>query len=308
MKVIESLEFLESAIDGETVVSIGNFDGVHLGHRALIELNKNVAAERNLSSVIVTFEPHPMTYFNSANRLRRLTPPKDKLELLAEENPDFVVLIHFNRIVAEMEAEEFLEEIVHKRIKGKSLVVGEDFALGKGRKGNINILKEICTGMGIDVRVYPPVEMGGEKISSSRIRFCVERGDVSSAAAMLGRRYFMCGTVVRGRKIGSRWGVPTLNIDEQDRLWPADGVYACIANIDKRKFRAVVNIGYRPTFGGEDRVVEVHLLDFRGGDLYGKEVKVEFVDRIRPEIKFDNPRQLFVQIKRDIEKAKEILA
>jgi riboflavin kinase/FMN adenylyltransferase len=293
------------------VYAIGNFDGVHLGHQAVIARSLALAGERGAPSAIVTFEPHPADYFADRPVAFRLTPAKIKARLCQSLGLSGVVFLSFNAALASLTAEEFVAEFLVRRLDAGAVVVGWDFHFGKARSGTPAFLAEAGARHGFAVEIVAKVEDGaGEQacvVSSTAIRRALERGDVETAARGLGRRYSVSGRVIPGQRLGRTLGVPTANIalDPTTRL--AHGVYAVRAHIDGKTSAGAASFGVRPTVDNGPPLLEVHLLDFHG-DLYGREMEVEFVQRIREERKFDSLALLTEEMERDKERARAILA
>ena len=289
------------------VYAIGNFDGLHLGHRAVIERAVAIAKERAAPSAILTFEPHPADFFAGRPVVFRLTPPQDKAAIAARLGLTGLVLIRFDASLASMSAEEFVTRILVERLRVGAVVVGWDFHFGKGRSGSATTLAESGLKYGFAVEILAKVEDGAGIVSSSAIRKALERGDLAAAARGLGRHYSVSGRVIPGQRLGRNLGVPTANIALEPTNRLAHGIYAVIARLDGRAFPAVASFGTRPTVDNGPPLLEVHLLDF-DGDLYGREMEVEFIERIRDELKFDSLPALVAEMERDKERARAVLA
>jgi riboflavin kinase / FMN adenylyltransferase len=293
------------------VYAIGNFDGLHLGHQAVIERAVAMAREQAAPSAILTFEPHPADFFAARPVAFRLTPARDKAAICARLGLDGVVVIRFDASLAAMTADEFVARVLVGRLGVAAVVVGWDFHFGKGRSGSPATLAEAGLRHGFAVDIVAKVEDGaGEAariVSSSAIRKALEQGDVAFAAHGLGRNYSVIGRVISGQRLGRALGVPTANIalERTNRL--AHGIYAVVARVEGRAFPAVASFGTRPTVDDGPPLLEVHLLDF-DGDLYGREMEVEFIERIRDERKFDSIQALAAEMERDKERARAILA
>jgi riboflavin kinase/FMN adenylyltransferase len=290
-------------------VTIGSYDGVHLGHQAIVA--KVVAGARSTGApaVVVTFFPHPAVVLGKRREPFYLTSPQEKAELLGELGVDMVLTHPFNREVAGLSAEAFIRRLMD-HLQMRHLCIGHDFALGRNREGDADRLRELGERFGYNLTVIPGVELDGQIVSSSRIRSYLLSGNVSSAARLLGRDYFLSGKVIPGDGRGRTIGIPTANLDIwEDRMVPKIGVYACYALVDRERHNAVVNIGVRPTFEQPDphTHIEAHVLDF-DEDLYGKQVRLEFVARLRDERRFSGIDTLIEQIHRDISAARHILS
>jgi riboflavin kinase / FMN adenylyltransferase len=293
------------------VYAIGNFDGLHLGHRAVIERAVAMARERAAPSAILTFEPHPADFFAARPVVFRLTPARDKAAICAGLGLDGIVFMRFDASLAAMSADEFVARVLVARLRVAAVVVGWDFHFGKGRSGSPATLAEAGLRHGFAVEIVAKVEDGGGEaarvVSSSAIRKALEQGDVAAATRGLGRNYSVSGRVISGRRLGHTLGVPTANIALEPTSRLAHGVYAVVARLDGRAFPAVASFGTRPTVDDGPPLLEVHLLDFEG-DLYGREMEVEFIERIRDERKFDSIPSLAAEMARDKERARAIHA
>ena len=296
---------------GGTAVTIGAYDGVHLGHRHLIGELKRMAQERSLSTAVVTFDRHPATVVRPDSAPSLLTDLDQKLELLAATGVDLTVVVPFDMERANETAEDFVLEVLVGALGARLVVVGEDFHFGHGRKGNVALLAEMGARHGFDVvGVGLQDDSGGQVVSSTRIRELVARGAVREAAEVLGRPHQVRGVVGRGAgRGGSLLGFPTANVDvPADVAVPAEGIYACwYERPDGSVHRAAVSFGRRPTFDDVVApVLEAYLLDF-DGDLYGEAAKVSFVDRLRDEQRFSSSDELVAQMHKDIEAARKVL-
>ncbi|HJT21356.1 MAG TPA: bifunctional riboflavin kinase/FAD synthetase [Nitrospira sp.] len=286
------------------VATIGNFDGHHLGHRALLETVVESARRAHGTALVVTFDPHPVKILAPHIDLRFLTSPEEKLARLEAAGIDEVVFLEFTPGLAGMAPEQFAETVLHRQLGIAEVFVGEHFAFGKGRTGRIGDLERFGKSYGFAVRPVSPVVLDGEVVSSTRIRHLIQAGEMDRAAALLGRTYAITGEVVRGEQRGHGLGWPTANLrPPPHRVIPLDGVYAARAGLDRATYDAVAYIGTRPTFGTGERLIEVNLLD-QTGNLYGRTMTVEFVERLRGDYAFDSPQHLSAQIARDVEQAK----
>jgi riboflavin kinase / FMN adenylyltransferase len=288
------------------VYAIGNFDGLHLGHQSVIGRAVAIAKERRAPSALLTFEPHPADFFNRRPVVFRLTPAKDKAAICERLGLNGLVVIGFDASLAAMSAEEFITTILVARLRAAAVVVGWDFHFGRGRSGSPTTLAEAGLRHGFHVEIVPKVENGVGVVSSSAIRKALEGGDLATAARGLGRNYSVSGQVISGQRLGRTLGVPTANIALEPTNKLAHGVYAVTARIEGRAHPAVASFGTRPTVDDGPPLLEVHLLDF-DGDLYGREMDVEFVERIRDEVKFDSLDALVAEMERDKERARAIL-
>lgn len=289
-------------------LTIGTFDGVHLGHQTIVRRLVQQAHAAGAPAAVLTFHPHPAVILRGAPEAYYLTHPDERVKLFQQLGIDVVITHPFDRQVAGLSALEFLERL--KRHLGlRRLLVGPDFALGRGREGDIPRLRELGFQLGYELEVIERVDINGENISSSRIRQLLLQGEVKKARGMLGRHYHVSGLVVHGDGRGRKIDIPTANLEIwPGRLLPAIGVYACWVGYRGQVLPAVTNIGVRPTFGDQDPGLrlETHILDFRA-DLYGQELSVYFVDYLRPEHRFPNVVALLEQIRADIQQARQIL-
>lgn len=291
-----------------TVITIGNFDGVHLGHRAILTRVITRARELDAQAVAVTFEPHPLKFLRPEMHLPLLTTPEQKINLLAAAGLAAVVVLPFNREFAALPAREFVQRYFLERLRVREVVVGHDYCFGRGREGNIDLLKEMGQKHGFTVQVVWAVEADGAVVSSSLIRAMLRLGKVAEAARLLGRPYGVVGRVVQGKGRGAKLlGVPTANIRPENELLPATGIYAVRVQRGDETLLGAANIGTCPTFGNGEFSLEVHLLDF-SGDLYDENLGVEFVARLREERRFPSIEALAAQIHADIKAARQVLA
>jgi riboflavin kinase/FMN adenylyltransferase len=286
---------------GETVVTVGTFDGIHRGHRAVLATLVRRAADEGLSPLVVSFEPHPLEVLNPAAAPRLLAPAQERLELLAPTGVSHMAILPFTPALARYSAEDFVDRVLRPRFRMRELLIGYDHGFGRGRSGDVDTLRRLGASRGFHVAVVPPVvTSGGEPISSSAVRRAIEAGDLDRAAELLGRRYAASGTVVSGARRGRLLGYPTLNVEPASprKLLPPFGVYA--VNVDTRRgaFGGMMNLGARPTFDDSSVSLEVHLFD-ADEDFYGAHVRVEFVRRLRDTIRFPSVDALVAQLSRD---------
>jgi riboflavin kinase/FMN adenylyltransferase len=297
------------AVPGQgTVVTVGTFDGVHRGHWAVLEELVRVARAKSLSSTLVTFDPHPLRIVRPEHAPRLLTTPSEKIEILAQSEVDYVALVQFTKELSAYSPRRFVDEILLERLGMRHLVIGYDHGFGRGRSGDVDTLREIGLEVGFAVDVVAPVNAAEAPISSSRIRAALEAGEVSFAESALGRPYSLEGTVVRGEGAGRKLGFPTANLQlrHADKLVPHEGIYAVRAALRDRYLDGVLHLGPRPTFPGLPPSIELHLFDFEG-DLYGRRIRVDFLDRIRDIAKFASVRDLVVAMEADCEAARSML-
>ncbi|MES9956352.1 MAG: bifunctional riboflavin kinase/FAD synthetase [Sedimenticola sp.] len=305
MQVVRGLHNLR-AEHRVCVATIGNFDGVHLGHQAVFRHLREKADGFGLPATVVTFEPQPMEFFAPDAAPARLTRMREKLQAIKDAGIDRVVLLEFGHKLAAMEAHEFVRELLVDGLAVRYLFVGDDFRFGKGRAGDIAMLQEAGQGHGFEVENMNTFAVGEERVSSTRIREALADGDLESATHYLGRPYRICGRVAHGHARGRTIGFPTANIDLHRKVSPVHGVYAVtVLGLDGEPLPGVANIGNRPTVKGDDRyLLEVHLFDFER-QIYGEHVQVEFCLKIRDERKFDSFDELRQQIERDARAARE---
>ncbi|NDJ34828.1 MAG: bifunctional riboflavin kinase/FAD synthetase [Chloroflexi bacterium] len=306
MRHIHSLE--EANLTGPSVVTIGSFDGVHRGHQYLIRQLIDNARQTGRTPVVLTFYPHPRMVLRGFEPGYYLTAPDERAAYLAELGVELIITHPFDDAVRQMRAADFVSRLAtHLNMTG--LWVGENFSLGYQREGNVAFLKDRAADFGYELRVVHLVDANGERVSSTRIREALAAGDVTEAQRLLGRPYRLPGTVVEGAKRGRTIGFPTANLDiSEERAVPARGVYAAQAHTPDGTYPAMVNIGLRPTFG--DTVVtsvEAFLMDY-SGDLYGETLTLDFVARIRNEMKFSGVEALIAQIQQDVARGREILS
>lgn len=290
-------------------VTVGSFDGVHLGHQAVLREIARRAAEAGRASVLVTFEPHPLRVVNPQAAPPLLTTWPERRELLAQLPLDYVVLLHFDRRLAALTPEAFVREVLIGRCGVRELVIGHDHGFGRGRSGDVDTLRRLGAAYGFDVDVVGPVDVGDQHVSSSRVRRAVAGGDLETAARLLGRPYQVIGRVGRGEQRGRQIGVPTINLTEVplDKLLPPDGVYAVRVQWRGGCAEGMMNQGPKPTFQDGRRSLEAHLFEF-DGDLYGEWVRVEWVARLRDIARFASVEQLQDQLRRDRTVARAALA
>lgn len=292
-----------------TWLTIGSFDGVHLGHQQLIHELNNKAHRVKAKSVVLTFDPHPAVVLSGRKDAFYLTTSNEKILLLDELNTDVVITHPFTLEISKSSAREFVLYLM-EHLDFRQLWTGSDFALGKGREGNVTYLSLLGNKLNYQVHVLKPILSEGQTISSSRIRNLLKDGEIEEANKLLGRPYLISGEVIHGDGRGKSIGIPTANIETgNEKLIPAAGVYACRAKISDKFWHAAVNIGTRPTFvSSNPRVnIEAHILDY-SGDLYTQQLQLQFFKRIRGEQRFDHVEELISQIHRDINSTREIFA
>lgn len=290
-------------------VTIGTFDGVHLGHQTILNSLRAGALEAHTPAVVLTFTPHPAIFFSKRENVTTLTTPVERAQLIGELGIDYIITVPFDTRMAQTPALDFIL-LLKKRLGLSWLGIGEDFTLGKGRQGDINYLRDLGEQYHYQLQVFPPVKYESQVISSSRIRAALSDGYVRLAMNLLGRPYSLSGEVIRGDGRGRTIGIPTANLlVDAEKLIPASGVYACRAKVGENRYSAAVNIGIRPTFDGAHsaRWIEAHLLNF-SDDLYGKNISLEFFEFLRGEQRFMGASELIEQIQKDIQRIKNIVS
>lgn len=287
--------------DGPTSVTIGVLDGVHRGHRALID-----RLDGTLIPTVLTFDPHPIEVLSPGTPPRLITTIGERMALLGAAGVECVGVLDLGQI-RDQAPQEFVESVLVRKLRAAHLVVGGDFRFGRDRAGDVGLLQRLGPGVGFVVETIDLVVDAGAAVSSSRVRTLIEEGRVTEAAALLGRWYSLTGTVVDGDKRGRLIGYPTANIRPPLRkVVPATGVYACFASFDETRLDAAVNVGVRPTFGGGELLIEAHILDF-DDDVYGREMRLEFVEYLRPELHFDGVDELVERMGEDVARARAVL-
>ncbi len=305
MKVYRGVSGLKDKFNSPAV-TLGNFDGVHLGHRKIFERLIENAAQMNGESLVLTFEPHPVKVLRPEMSPKIITPISEKLKLIEECKIDGVILADFTKEFAAQHPEQFVYSLLHETLAAKLVMVGHDFTFGKRKEGTTKSLEALGKTYGFDVEIVKPLRMDGEIVSSTRIRKLLLEGALSEANRLLGRCHSVSGKVVKGHGRGRTLGFPTANIEVEGELIPGNGVYAAVIQIGSEKKAGIANIGVKPTFKDEERSVEAHIFDF-GKSLYGETVSLHLVEKIRDERPFDSPGELAGQIERDIVDAKKRL-
>jgi len=310
MKLIKNLDEITEPFKN-AVITIGNFDGVHIGHQALFHEVIERADSIGGTSIAMTFDPHPLRVLTDNGHPPLITLYEQKAELIEKSGIDVLIRIEFTHQFASLTAKEFIEDILIDRIGMKAMIVGKDYTFGKNREGNIELLQDYAKTHGYKVITANWIQSASNidgRVSSTKIRELIGAGKVAEAQQSLGRFYQIRGVVAAGRDRGGRLlGFPTANINLQDELCPKSGVYAVTVEFSNKQYKGVANIGYSPTFDDHVFTVEVHILDF-DQDIYSSNIRVNFVERIRDEIKFSGVEELSEQIRKDIIKAREILA
>ena len=304
MQVFHKLEGVPADF-GPTLVSVGNFDGVHRAHAHVLREIVARARQSGAKAVAVTFEPHPARILRPESGLKLLTPTPEKLRLLENTGIDAVLLLPFGRDLSLMTPRQFAERILKKKLHAREVYEGYNFRFGHKAAGDMNLLSELGREMGFEVKVYPEMTLRGEHVSSSQIRKLLCDGRVSRARHLLARPFCILSTPGRGRGYGSKYTVPTINLARYEELVPKDGVYITCTRVGAEQFDSVTNVGNRPTFGVESFAIETHLLNFHPLELTPEtEVEICFLDRLRDEIKFPSVEALREQIANDVKKAR----
>ncbi|MEW6352078.1 MAG: bifunctional riboflavin kinase/FAD synthetase [Thermodesulfobacteriota bacterium] len=288
-------------------VALGNFDGVHLGHQAILRKTVRTAHEKGRDAVVYTFDPHPRVVLNAAPEVPAITTAREKAEILEHLGIDVLILAEFSLEFAAQTPQEFVQNILKEELGAEHILIGENYRFGSKRSGNAETLKEMGHDMGFKVHVIPPVIVRDKRVSSSRIREHLLKGEIREANELLGREFTVEGRVIHGHHRGKKLGFPTANIKPDQKLHPPQGVYAVYCRIGVEMLPGVMNIGHNPTFGNRKVSYEAHVLDF-AKDLYGQTLKIYLVERLRSEMKFDGVDQLKEQIRRDAERCRGILA
>ena len=304
--IVSDREPIPPALLG-AVVAIGNFDGLHRGHRHLIEVARKEADRAGGPAAVLTFEPHPRDYLNPTEPVFRLTPEPVKIAVLAKLGLDGVIVRPFDAALAALSAEEFVSHLLVRDLGAAGVAVGQDFHFGRARQGTPARLQELCRGQGIACALVPTVSRAGQQVSSSAIREALQSGDVATANDLLGHRFFIRAVVEHGDKRGRTLGFPTANLRLSAEFRLRHGIYAVRAAVGDRIFDGVANFGRRPTFDNGPPLLEVFLFDF-SGDLYGQTLDVEFVGFIRKEERFDDVDALVAKMNEDARRARALLA
>jgi riboflavin kinase/FMN adenylyltransferase len=300
-------ELANTTPQGETLLTIGVFDGVHAGHRYLLKQLNQQATKRNLLSGVVTFNPHPQSVLHPDDQLPWLSDLDDRVTTFQQLGVSVVAVLTFTRKVAQLSARDFVS-LLKKYLKMRGIIVGPDFVLGRGGEGNISVLRTLGNELEFTVQVIPPYTISGEVVSSTLIRQALVRGDMRRVEKLMGRRFYLRGKVITSDKRGRLLGFPTANLYiKREQALPDNGIYATFTQVDGKQFPSATNIGIRPTFGQGKEMVETHLLNYQG-DLYGKEIRVEFVQKLRDEQRFPSAEELKIQMGKDIQEVGAILA
>ncbi|RJP55759.1 MAG: bifunctional riboflavin kinase/FAD synthetase [Deltaproteobacteria bacterium] len=288
------------------VITIGNFDGIHLGHQKILKDVKRRSSELKGDSIVYTFEPHPLNILFPHKKVPLITSFSEKIKLIEESGIDIVICEDFTPEYANLSPRQFVKDILLDKIGVKAVFVGHDYAFGKGRKGNIDTLKQLGKELVFEVHVVDAVKVDAILVSSTKIRDTIQKGDVKKVAGFLGRSYSISGKVEKGKSRGKGLGFPTANLRSVEEICPKPGIYAVHVSYRDQPYQGVVNIGFNPTFKDKTLSIEVYILEFNK-DIYDEYIKISFVERLRDEKAFDSPEALVEQIKKDVEMAREIL-
>jgi riboflavin kinase/FMN adenylyltransferase len=302
MRIFESLDFSERFVN--PVLTIGNYDGLHLGHRRIIEKIQEKAFDLNGTSMLMTFHPHPLTILRPDKFIGLITPLHVKKRLIEEAGIDVLIIIPFTDDFRHVTPEAFVDDLLVKKLGIKGLIVGYDFKFGKEGKGNVEYLASLSTEYGFFFEIQGAITFHGDKVGSNRIRKMIQEGDVGKAALHLDRPYMIEGTVVKGEGRGRTIGFPTINLKTEFPLIPKRGVYITDVDVGGKRYSAVTNIGYNPTFDGQSLTIETYILDF-SGDLYDRNIALYFLERVRDEVRFSSVDELKERIWKDVEAARE---
>ena len=308
MRVHQSIENYDPK-EESSVLTIGTFDGVHIGHQKIIEQLNTLKADRNEVSMILTFFPHPRRVLDQSNDIKMLTTMEEKVQLLESFGLDHLIVEPFTQEFSRLTALEFVRDILVNRLSLKKLVIGYDHHFGRNREGNFEQLTEFGELYGFEVIEIPAQTIESVSVSSTKIRKAIEAGDMRVANSYLGYPYRLTGEIVKGQGLGRKLNFPTVNlrVEEDYKLVPMKGVYAVKTRVKNQEILGMMNIGYRPTVGGNGRTIEIHLLDFQG-DLYGEKLRVDVLDRLRDEQKFESVEALKTQLKKDELETRSVLS
>lgn len=296
MDTITSIEKIEAI--KESVVTIGNFDGLHRGHQVLIKKTKEYAKVNNITSVIFTFKNHPVNYFRPGF-LKNIITNEEKEIMLKSMGIDFIINIEFDEYIAKISARKFVKEILLDKLKAKKIIVGHDFTFARNKEGDIKLLQELSKEYGFYLEIVNPIKIDNVRISSTYIRKLINDGNIEDVYKYLGRNYKLSGIVIHAKKLGRTIGFPTANISiDEDMIIPKLGIYATKVYVDEEIYFGATNIGYNPTVNGDKLSIETNILDF-DEDIYGKVITIEFIERIRDEKKFNGIEELKKQLKKD---------
>ena len=303
MQIIRGTHSVIPNVNG-SIISIGNYDGIHLGHKAILQTVRSLSSELYLPSIVITFEPYPWEFFLQKKTVPRLTTFREKIELFEKEGVDKVLCVRFDENFAKLPPEQFVNNLLVKKLGAKYLILGKDFRFGRDRSGSIDLLRKLGLTAGFQVIVINEFKYKGERVSSSGIRLALDKKDLDLANASLGRRYSISGRVAYGDQRGRQWGIPTANIYLKPNDTPLRGVFAVLVKgLMDQPVEGIANIGTRPTVSGLKFILEIHFFNY-DEEVYQKKIRVEFCNWLRDERKFSNPKELQNQIQKDIIDAK----
>lgn len=291
----------------ESIVTVGVFDGLHIGHQAVIHHLLTQSEKFNLASVVLTFDPPPLAFLAPEKCPPALTTLPKKIEILERLGVDAVIFARFDSYLQQMSPDTFVQQVLLQRLHARRVIIGYDWQFGKGRSGNAAALKQLGKQYQFGVMIVGPIQLHGVPVHSTRVREAIASSNLDIVSELLGRQYSITGEIVRGEGRGRQIGFPTANIDAGNQMLPPSGVYAIQAKLEGCMFDGVTNMGTRPTFDGEKFQIETHLFDFEK-IVYGKKIEIFFIEKIRDERKFSNPETLIDQIKQDVVQAKAILS
>lgn len=296
MDIITSIEKIDTI--KESVVTIGNFDGLHKGHQVLIKKASEYANINGITSVVFTFKNHPVNYFRP-NSIKNIIPNEEKIEILKYLNIDLMINILFDETVTKISAHDFVKKILLDKLKAKKIIVGNDFTFARNKEGNIELLQELSKQYGFILEIVDPVKIDDIRVSSTYIRKLISSGNVEDVYKYLGRNYKLSGEVIHAKKLGRTIGFPTANISiNKDMIIPKRGIYVTKVYINKKVYYGATNIGYNPTVNGDSLSIETNILEFNE-DIYGQTITIEFIERIRDEKKFNGIEELKTQLQKD---------
>jgi len=306
MKLLYSLDAYPS--HKPAAVTIGSFDGVHLGHRKVLNDLKSIAKKNDEASVVISFEPHPRLFFNPDSDMKLLTTTPEKVDLLAQQGIDYLILQKFDKNFANQSPETYIKNLVEK-LNMKELLIGYDHRFGKNREGNFEMIQSMEDQFGYKTHKINPLLIDNEEVSSTKIRQALQEGDIDKANKLLGYTYFISGKVIAGNQLGRQLGFPTANIDFDfsKKIFPKQGVYVVKSIIDNQPVYGMMNLGLRPTINGQKLIMEVHFFDFNK-DIYGQNIRVSFLKRLRNEQKFDSLDALKKQLKIDAARSQDFIS
>ena len=305
MQIYYDLE-APSELFQESIITVGVFDGLHIGHQAVIQQVLTQAKKFKLASLVLTFDPPPLAFLAPERCPPSLTTLPKKVEILEQLGVDAVLFARFDAYLQQMSPDTFVRQVLLQRLHARQVIIGYDWQFGKGRSGNAEALKQLGERYQFGVMIVGPVQVHGKPVHSTRVREAIAASRLDLASELLGRRYSIMGEVIKGEGRGRQIGFPTANIDVGGQMLPPSGVYAVRVKVEGRMFDGVLNMGNRPTFNGQKFQIESHLFDFEEM-VYGKEIEIFFIEKIRDERKFPNPEMLIDQIKQDAATAKVIL-